>query len=187
MQAFILLPTSTAVNWLGRVRLFTAVDIPEEIKSTLVRLRPAANLRWTPAEKLHITTKFIGDWAEQRLDEMKRALAEVTEPDPIEIHIRRVGWLPNDRHPRVLYAGVEASESLCALAIATERSLERIGVAVEDRIYRPHVTLARVKDRLPSLPSLEQPDFGSYRATSFFLYLSAAGKYTKLQEFPLNK
>ena len=149
------------------------------LAALLDRLRPLAKLHWIPVEKLHITTKFIGEWPEERLDELKRALAAVTSPAPVEIAIRRLGWLPNPRSARMLYAGVEASEALTALAAATERAAEGIGVAVEDRIYRPHVTLARTRKRVPldalrhALAEIELSAIGSYRASSFALYLSA--------------
>lgn len=178
------------------MRLFTAIDIPDDIKAALAtlldRLRPLAKLHWIPVEKVHITTKFIGEWPEERLDELKRALAAITCPAPVEVAIRRLGWLPNPRSARVLYAGVEASEALTALAVATEQAGESIGVPSEDRIYRPHVTLARTRKRVPlgalkhALAEIELSAIGSYRASSFALYLSAAGKYTKLQEFSLD-
>ena len=61
------------------MRLFTAIDIPtdltEALRSFVSRLRPTAKISWSPLENLHITTKFIGEWPEPRLDEMKRALA----------------------------------------------------------------------------------------------------------------
>jgi 2'-5' RNA ligase len=174
------------------LRLFTAIDIPADVKATLTalldRLRPLAKLGWIPAEKLHITTKFIGEWPEERLDELKRALAGVTSP-MVEVAIRRVGWLPNPRSARLLYAGVESSETLTTLAAATERAAAGAGVPVEDRIYRPHLTLARTRKRVPldalksALAEIELSAIGSYQASSFALYLSAAGKYTKLQEF----
>ena len=175
------------------MRLFTAIDIPPEVKTTLAalldHLRLLADLRWVAVEKLHITTKFIGEWPEERLDDLKRALAAVACPAPVEIAIRRLGWLPNPRSARVLYAGVEASESLTALAAATERALAGIGVPVEDRIYRPHVTLARTRKTVSldalkrALAEIELSAIGAYQASSFALYLSAGGKYTKLQEF----
>jgi 2'-5' RNA ligase len=177
------------------LRLFTAIDIPPDIKAALAslldRLRPLAKLHWIPAEKLHVTTKFIGEWPEERLDEMKHALAAVVSPGPVDVVIRRVGWLPNPRSARMLYAGVEASETLAGLAAATERAAESAGAAVEDRIYRPHVTLARTRKKVSldalkrALSEIELSTIGSYRASSFALYLSAAGKYTKLQEFSL--
>jgi 2'-5' RNA ligase len=177
------------------LRLFTAIDIPSDVKATLAtlldRLRPLVKLHWIPVEKLHITTKFIGEWPEDRLDELKRALA-VVRTAPADIAIRRIGWLPNPRSARMLYAGVESNDALTALAAATEQASASVGVPVEDRIFRPHVTLARTRKRVPldalkhALAEIELSAIGSYRASSFALYLSAAGKYTKLQEFPLN-
>lgn len=178
------------------MRLFTAIDIPPEVKTALAavldRLRPLAKLHWIPVEKLHITTKFIGEWPEERLDELKRALSAVRAAGPVEIVIRGLGWLPNPRSARMLYAGVDASESLAALAAATEQVAAGIGVSVEDRVYRPHVTLARTRKRVAlepirsALAGIELTAFGSYTASSFALYLSASGKYTKLQEFSLD-
>lgn len=125
-------------------------------------------------EKLHITTKFIGEWPEERLDELKRALGSVKAAAPVDIVICGLGRLP-----RVLYALVEPNEALTALAAATERA---VGVPVEDRAYRPHITLARSRKPIPRI-DFEQSTIGSFRASSFALYLSAGGKYTKLQEF----
>jgi len=166
------------------LRLFTAIDIPPDVRALLAalieRLRPLAKLNWIPVEKLHITTKFIGEWPdkpEARLDELKLALASVKAPAPVDIVIRGLGRLP-----RVLYAAVEQNEALTALASATERA---VGGPAENRAYRPHITLARTRTRVPRI-DLELSTIGSFRASSFALYLSAAGKYTKLQEFSLD-
>ena len=159
----------------------------------MARLRPLAKLQWIPLEKMHITTKFIGEWPEQRLGEMKAALAAVTSASPVDVAIRRIGWLPNPRIARVLYAGVEAGEALTALAAATGKATGSLGIPAENRIFRPHVTLARVRDRVPlgelkrALAEIELSAIASYQASSFALYLSSDGKYTKLQEFPLTK
>jgi RNA 2',3'-cyclic 3'-phosphodiesterase len=179
------------------LRLFTAIDIPAAIKAVLEdligKLRPLAKLQWIPLEKMHITTKFIGEWPEEKLGELKNALAGVKSAAPVDVAIRRIGWLPNPRFARVLYAGVEAGEALSALAEATEKAAASVGIPAENRIFRPHVTLARVRDRVPlgelkrALAEIELSDIGSYQASSFALYLSAGGKYTKLQEFPLTK
>ena len=177
------------------MRLFAAIDIPHDVQARLEtlldRLRPLAKLHWIPVEKLHITTKFIGEWPEDGLDELRHALAAVTSPSPIEVEIRRVGWLPNPRSARILYAGVESSDSLVGLAATTDRAAAKAGVPAEERPYRPHVTLARTRKPVPldelkrALTEIELSDIGAYQASSFALYLSAAGKYTKLQEFPL--
>ena len=98
----------------------------------------------------------------------------------MDIVIRGLGRLP-----RALYAAVEPNQALSALAAATEQAVEGIGVAAEDRDYRPHITLARTRKRVPRI-DFDPSTIGSFRASSFALYLSAAGKYTKLQEFPLS-
>ena len=60
------------------MRLFTAIDISAEVRQNLknfvAKLKPMAKISWSPVDNLHITTKFIGEWPEARLEEMKRAL-----------------------------------------------------------------------------------------------------------------
>ena len=179
------------------MRLFTAIDIPPEIKSRLRafvdRLRPTAKLSWSPVDNLHVTTKFIGEWPETKLAKLKDTLASLPKPGAVEIAVRGLGWFPNAKNPRVFWAGIEVNESLRQLAENTEQGLAAIGVPVEDRAFHPHLTLARRRDPVPLehlkriLDSLspDSSDFGTFDAVSFFLYLSAAGKYTKLEEFRL--
>src|SRR5581483_5650316 len=135
------------------MRLFAAIDIPEDVRrhlQTLVDLlRPTAHINWSPVANLHITTKFIGEWPEDRLEEMKAALRGVASTGPIEISVRSLGWFPNARHPRVFWAGIEASDQLAALAEATETAVAKLGVAKEDRKFSPHLTLARIRERVP--------------------------------------
>jgi len=175
------------------MRLFTAIDMSSEVQSHLSalldRLRPAAKLSWSTAEKLHITTKFIGEWPEERLDEMKRALGKVTAPVAIKIAVRGLGWFPDQRDPRVFWAGVQGGEELKLLARATEQAVHAIGVPLEDREYTPHLTLARIRKRgrldelKKTVESLKSTDFGAFEARAFHLYLSRAGRYSKLAEF----
>ncbi len=177
------------------MRLFTAVDIPGEVENalaaTLQRLRPTAKVKWTDIEKLHITTKFIGEWPEARMEEMTAALRGVGTLGAIGIRLRGLGWFPDSRRPRVLWAGVEAGPELASLAHETEQAVHTLGVPIEDRKYSPHLTLARIRDAGPLGPlraaiEAEGPaDFGSFLASTFYLYLSKDGRYTKLAEFPL--
>jgi len=185
------------------MRLFVAIDPPADVLDNLGawldQVRPLAKLAWSPVENLHITTKFVGEWPERPLDktapgleEMKMALAAVAIPEPVDIEIRGLGWFPNPHRPRVFWAGVEAREPLRNLARATEQATAQLGVPVEERPYSPHVTLARIRNPVP-LDSLreavskhETQTFGQFRASAFYLYLSAGGRYTRLMEFPLS-
>ncbi|HEX3879363.1 MAG TPA: RNA 2',3'-cyclic phosphodiesterase [Bryobacteraceae bacterium] len=183
------------------MRLFTGLDIPEEIirrlEQLISRLKPAARIAWSPAANLHITTKFIGEWPEERLDELKSALAAVSSRSPIDTAIRSLGFFPNPRWPRNFWCGIEAP-GLAELAAATEAATSSLGIASEIREYSPHLTLARIKERIDLAP-LHQAiecesaglglDFGHFEVRSFSLYrsqmYSTGSVYTKLAEFPL--
>lgn len=181
------------------MRLFTGLDLPAEViqalESLLDRLRPAARIKWSPPSNLHITTRFIGEWPEARLGELRVALSRLPAHSAIPVHIHKLGFYPNPHSPRVFWAGVEASPDLATLALETDRALEPLGLKPEGRPFSPHLTLARIKapaelrelrERIAALP---ETDFGSFSADRFYLYqsrLSPAGSvYTKLAEFPL--
>lgn len=177
------------------MRLFIAIDIDDEVRiklaDLLARFRPLARLNWTTADRMHITTKFIGEWPDDRLEEIKRTLASVGSPGAFEIEIRHLGWFPNSRHPRVFWAGVHGGAPLQALAHATEEAVFELGVAREERAYSPHLTLARIREIVPldalrrEIESLGEFEFGVVHPAAFYLYLSRAGRYTKLAEFSL--
>jgi 2'-5' RNA ligase len=181
------------------MRLFTGLDLPEDVCANLARLlerlRPAARIHWSPVENLHITTKFIGEWPEERLDELTAVLAAIPQRSPIPVSIRQVGFFPNPRSPRVFWCGIE-SPGLEPLGADTDRATSALGIPSETRAFSPHLTLARIKEKLDldplrqaiaGLPSLE---FGQFEVRSFFLYRSkqrpTGSVYTKLSEFPLS-
>jgi 2'-5' RNA ligase len=180
------------------MRLFTALDLPRDIIGNLEELlrvlKPRAKISWSRPENLHVTIKFIGEFSEERLGELNRALAAVPRPGAIPVHIRRVGFHPNPHAPHNFWCGIEAP-GLEKLASDTDAATAALGVARETRVFSPHLTLARIKDRVPmqalreaiaALPSLE---FGQFEARSFNLYQSqmqpGGSVYTKLSEFPL--
>jgi 2'-5' RNA ligase len=179
------------------MRLFAGIDLPAEVKSNLARLlgrlRPAARLKWSPVENLHVTTKFIGEWPQDRLSELVGTLGELPGRAPFQIAIRELGWFPNPRDPRVFWAGVSAAPALAALAREADEALARLGVPTETRAYSPHLTLARIKDRVPlagiheAIAAMPADDFGEFTADRFHLYRSDRGAsgsvYTKLKEF----
>jgi len=182
------------------MRLFTGLDLPPEVvrnlEQLLERLRPKAPIQWGPPANLHITTKFIGEWPEARLDELKTALETLPGRPLIPIQIHKLAFFPNPHSPRVFTCGVEAP-GLEALAKDTDGATAALGIESEKRPFSPHLTLARIRDRvhlqplretIAALPSL---DFGRFEADRFFLYQSRPGAggsvYTKLAAFSLSK
>jgi 2'-5' RNA ligase len=180
------------------MRLFVAVEIPQEVKTTLEGflkpLRATAKLSWSRLDNLHITTQFIGDWPEARLDEIKRALAGVPARSAIDIRVKGIGWFPNERRPRVFWAGIDGDDGLRALARDTQEAIAKAGAPLEERAFTPHLTLARIREPVPlgalreaiqSSPFARGFHFGAFRAAAFYLYLSAGGRYTQLAGFGL--
>jgi 2'-5' RNA ligase len=182
------------------MRLFFGLDLPAEsvhsLEALIYRLRPTARIQWSHPASLHITTKFVGEWPDERLPEMKAAAAALASRAPIQVHVRRLGFFPNPHAPRVFWCGIEAP-GLEGLALDTDRATAALGVAPEARAFSPHLTLARIKqapvlqplrEAVAALPSL---DFGQFEASRFFLYQSplrpTGSVYTKLAEFPLSK
>src|SRR5579884_1704502 len=131
------------------MRLFTAIDLPPEILLRLDRLlsalRPEALVKWSPLDNLHVTTKFIGEWPEQRVPELHEALQKITRRQPFEVELKGLGWFPNERSPRVLWLGVEGGQPLAKLAKDIEQPLASLGIPPEEREFSPHLTLARIK------------------------------------------
>jgi RNA 2',3'-cyclic 3'-phosphodiesterase len=179
------------------MRLFTALHIPVEILIRLERLvavlRPEALIKWNPLDNFHITTKFIGEWPEARAEELHDALRDIAPRTPFTVELRELGWFPNERSPRVLWAGVDGGEALKELARETEQRLMPLGVKVEDREFCPHLTLARIKNPVPlrtlkqRVEELRNTSIGTFEAASFTLYRSDPGSnasiYRTLREY----
>ena len=167
------------------MRLFTAVDLPRDIAERLAgqiaEWKPHARLRWSRVENLHITTKFIGEWPEGRLGELKRVLDEVPGAGPFQVALRGLGWFPNPHAPRIFWVSVQGGEPLRALAGSTGSVLAPLGIAVEKRAYTPHLTLVRIEPG-SDISELRrqvarQPvaDWGAFEAGAFHLYESRPG------------
>ena len=172
------------------MRLFTGLDLPAHVAAAIEKLletlRPMARLRWTPVENLHVTTKFIGEWPEARLEEMKAALSDVPGRASISVAIRGL-----ELKPRLFWAKVHAP-ALADLARDIDTAAAKLGIAPEQRAFNPHLTLARIgKPVRFDISRVAAADFGSFEADRFFLYLSKPGSggsvYSKLAEFPFAK
>ena len=179
------------------MRLFTGIDLPEDVREKLERLlmhlRPCAHLKWSPVYNLHITLKFIGEWPEEKLPQLEAALRSMPQRPAIPIEVKGLGWFPNPRNPRVFWAAVHGGGALEKLAGDTDGALEPLGVPKESRAFTAHLSLARIKEPTPldamraAIAKLESAEFGSFTADRFHLYRSQPGSagsiYTKLSEY----
>ena len=179
------------------MRLFTAVDPPAEVLDNLERilisLRPTARLRWSPVENLHLTLKFIGEWPESRLDQLRHALAGLQATARFSVQVTGLGFFPNARTPQVFWAGIAPSAELKALAGRVDEAVEPLGIPHEKRLYSPHLTLARIGHRQPvgalrqAIDGLASVEFGAFTPDCFYLYESRKGPggstYARVGEF----
>jgi 2'-5' RNA ligase len=144
-------------------------------------------------EGAHITLKFIGEVATEKAEDIKKSLANAHFSTPIKMSFRGLGFFPNERRPRVLWAGIEAGADLSALAAAVETTLEPLGITREKREFSPHLTLARF-DSPKGLDHLRESiakagplEFGSSIAKEFHLYRSVlkrgGAEYTRLATY----
>jgi 2'-5' RNA ligase len=180
------------------MRLFVALDLSESIRAAIAtfceRLRrayPAA--RWVRTEGIHVTLKFIGEVAEDRVPAIQTALDKIRVSAPIEMNFRDTGFFPNERRPRVFWIGIHAAPNLAQIAAEIESQLEPLGIPRESRDFRPHLTLARfeetrgLEELLAALQESGSREFGSLETSEMHLYQSKLGhggaQYTRLATF----
>lgn len=181
------------------MRLFLALDLPREVREAIGRARRdlepvLPGWRWTRAEGVHVTVRFLGEVNPSRLPELsprwERAALEAM--GPIALDVSGLGAFPSTRRPRVLWVGVaEAPERgrLRALAAAVEREARAAGFAPEDRAFRAHATLARAVEGMGTAPPDGGFPFGRALVESLTLFRSdlapGGARYTPIETFPL--
>lgn len=109
-----------------------------------VRARGApVDLRWVAPDRWHLTLCFLGEVADARVPELRGRLARrAARATPMTLRFARVGRFGG----RLLWCGLAGDlDQLGALASATAAAARRTGLEVEDRRYRPHLTLARAR------------------------------------------
>jgi 2'-5' RNA ligase len=158
------------------IRLFTAIEIPEQQRIRLGLLRaPLGGAKWVDPENMHITLRFAGDIEERVADAFADALGEI-EIEPFRITIAGVGAF-GGRDTRVIWAGVEAGPELEALYRANERAARVAGLEPAPRGFKPHVTLARMRGARNSTAAQFLEENGALRMDPFtvtrFVLLSA--------------
>jgi 2'-5' RNA ligase len=132
-------------------RTFIAFRIEplEEMSACIEHLQDALRtekMKWVDPGKLHITLRFLGDTDPGQVQETGRILGETVQHfESPEVAFRGLGLFRNIRDPRVLWIGMDTGIILPELKTALDHELEGIGFPPEERKFRPHLTLARIK------------------------------------------
>ena len=132
------------------IRLFVALKIPSEIKRNLLNYcknldDQKINLKWETPEKIHLTLKFIGEVEEDILGGIKESLGFISEYHPFNFRITKFDFFYRDNEPKILWAGLETDERIYKLVHDLNQTLNRFSVPVENRKFKPHLTLLRLK------------------------------------------
>lgn len=180
----------------NELRLFVAIDIPEEHKTALLKAQKTFHeLSWTSARQLHLTLRFIGEVDIDQFDQITECLNDISAAT-INLSPAGTGFFPDTAKPSIFWFGFHASVELLKLKQKIDAKLQSaIGLAVENRIFVPHVTLLRFKscpnaELITSLhakfSSLDLPEFSVSAFSLYSSQLSNCGAiYVKEAEYKL--
>jgi 2'-5' RNA ligase len=179
------------------IRAFFAIELGESARRAAAgaarRLREGPGgdgVRWVRPEALHVTLRFLGDIDPARVAPLaSRAARELAALRPFALRLGKAELFPTPSRPRVVALGLEPAAQLAELAGAVERAVVAEGFAPEERPFRAHLTLGRVRGpRFPSVTALEVPaaEIAVEEAVLFESELSASGsRYTPLERLSL--
>lgn len=181
------------------IRAFAALALPEPVRFELMLVAeglplPRPEARPVPPENLHLTLVFLGEIPEPLLDDVDSAFRQLRAPG-FDLTLAGLGLFGGAR-PRAAYAGAADSPPLRHLQAKTETAARAAGVEIPSRRFVPHVTLARLSERMAGrdrleaavaaragfrLPAFPVEDFRLYRS-----HLAASGAhYEELARYPL--
>jgi RNA 2',3'-cyclic 3'-phosphodiesterase len=184
------------------IRSFLAIDPPEEILKGIDavqrRLRKLIerDIRWVRPEGIHLTLKFFRDIIAADVTNIAAVAEKATEKErPFSLAIRGAGVFPDPHRPRVLWLGMNGDvERLLAFQKGLDQALHEIGFLREERPFRPHLTVARIKSSrgliglVRALEKNEEYSAGRFVASGLSLMQSEltprGAVYTKLKWFP---
>jgi 2'-5' RNA ligase len=161
------------------MRLFLAIDLPEEAKDNVeklkLELKGIKGVKPVAKENIHLTLKFLGEVADNKAEEIVKALEQV-KFQPFNLSISRIGAFPNENRISVLWADATPAEPLVALKKDIDKALPRFK---DDHPFKTHITFARVKyianeaDKKKILDILRKPvDKVEFAVNNFRLYKS---------------
>ena len=135
------------------IRTFIAIKLSEDVIEQIAKLQhelksaTKEKIKWVNPKNMHVTLKFIGEIAKDRLEQV----FEATEYGcrgiiPFDLSMDGLGVFPNFRRPRVIWIGIaQGKDSLSKLAENIDENLSKFGFPKEDRKFKAHLTLARLK------------------------------------------
>ena len=176
------------------------IRIPKEISKKVVDFQNeikklGIDAKFVESENLHINLKFFGSKTDEQIEDIKKIIANVSKNvNQFELSLKNIGVFPSEKFIRVLWIGVEP-EKLKELYNKLEENFKSIGIENENRPFKPHLTLCRLRNQKNKEILIkkinEKFNFGGFIVNSLYLIeskLSTKGpKYINLYEFKLKK
>ena len=183
------------------IRAFIAIELPANIIDALKKiqdeLKDGSNkVAWGKPENIHLTIKFLGDIEAGKIDGITGLLEDAAAKNrSFAISVKGTGAFPKTDNPRVLWVGIEDNKNLLPLYNNLEEGLESLGLKKEERSFKPHLTLGRVKllsDKKLFKKRIEKYkdiNLGQFTAEGICLFQSKltpnGAVYVKLKEYRL--
>jgi 2'-5' RNA ligase len=134
------------------MRLFIAVNIPEEVKEEIEKLQRVlkkmpVDVKWEKKEKFHLTLKFLGEVSEEIAPALRPAIEKTLCGErPFAVSLCGLGGFPSADRPRVVWLGMrEGRETLERIAGRIDEELAALGFAKEKRKFSAHLTVGRAR------------------------------------------
>lgn len=145
------------------IRCFIAIEIPQPIQNQLARIQGTLQKQiqkasWVKPGNIHLTLKFLGDVNPDNLEPIGETIEEVTSRHrSFPLRIGGVGAFPNLVRPRVIWVGVKTGgKRVSALTQDINVALSYCGFSFETKKFNPHLTIARLKERIDLRPYTSQ-------------------------------
>lgn len=144
-----------------------------------------------PPQNWHITLRFLGTTDQVAYERFLAALDQVLLGPEFEIELGEMGAFPRPRSATVIWLAVtKGRDRLGELATETEEAAQVAGFAPEERPFRPHLTLSRVRPPEDVTGRIEGSGVAGigWRCRSIVVYRSHPGRgvwYEPLETFPL--
>lgn len=183
------------------MRLFIAIDAQElnfDPEIAFKKLKKSLKMkeleyRWVPQKNFHITLNFLGEVDEAKLPSLKKLLGELVEGhSTFSLKLDGLGAFPSLKEGRVIWMDVQNSKQLRSLQSDCEQRLRSEGFELEERDYKPHLTLVRLRNSRnlsDMLSPLIKQNFGELKVDKVTLFESKLGGpfpvYEPLENFDL--
>lgn len=141
-------------------RVFFAIRLSEALAATVAQntspLKETLKGRWTKAVDLHVTLKFLGNINTTILNDLIQGAADVAAlQQSFSLTLGTLDFFARRGAPHILWLGVKKGTSeLEQLAAAIDMRTNTLGFPRENRPYRAHITLGRVRARTEHLQKI---------------------------------